>query len=114
MLLCDEIVIFYDKLILHHGREISGTFDVVNTLKIWTDLTQAGLKFTSLCWLIPWLTIIVRMSNYTHCKIWDEITDLYSNFNGATVEVWNGKVISSHTLLGMWLLIHAGIKVNPC
>ena len=23
-------------------------------------------------------------------------------------------VISSQTLLGMWLLIHAGIKVNPC
>ena len=25
----------------------------------------------------------------------------------------NGWVISSHTLLGMWLLIHAGIKVKP-
>ena len=25
-----------------------------------------------------------------------------------------GKVISSHTLLAMWLLIYAGIKVNPC
>ena len=24
----------------------------------------------------------------------------------------NGQVISSHTLLGVWLLIHAGIKVN--
>ena len=24
----------------------------------------------------------------------------------------NGYVISSHTLLGMWLLIHAGIKVT--
>ena len=23
-------------------------------------------------------------------------------------------LISSHALLGMWLLIHAGIKVNPC
>ena len=26
----------------------------------------------------------------------------------------NGLVISSHTLLSMWLLNHAGIKVNPC
>ena len=26
-------------------------------------------------------------------------------------KVWDG--ISSHTLLGMWLLIHAGIKVHP-
>ena len=25
----------------------------------------------------------------------------------------NVKVISSHTLLGAWLLIHAGIKANP-
>ena len=25
----------------------------------------------------------------------------------------NGSVISSHTLLGMRLLIHAGVKVNP-
>ena len=26
----------------------------------------------------------------------------------------NGLVISSHTLLNMWLLVHAVIKVNPC
>ena len=26
---------------------------------------------------------------------------------------WNGYVISSHTLLGMRLPIHAGIKFNP-
>ena len=26
----------------------------------------------------------------------------------------NGWIISSHTLLGMWLLIPAGIKANPC
>ena len=26
----------------------------------------------------------------------------------------NGQIISSHTLLGMRLLIHDGIKVNPC
>ena len=26
----------------------------------------------------------------------------------------NGYVISSHSLLGMWLFIQAGIKVKPC
>ena len=35
-----------------------------------------------------------------------------------TVEVWEWneilEVISSHTLLGMWLFIHAGIGVNSC
>ena len=25
----------------------------------------------------------------------------------------SGKMISSHTLLGLWLSIHAGFKVNP-
>ena len=44
----------------------------------------------------------------------DEITYPIFNLNGATVEVEEWKSISSHTLLGMWLLIHAGIKVNPC
>ena len=44
--------------------------------------------------------------------MWDEINYPFPNFNGYTVEVWEWWVISSHTLLGMWLLIHAGIKVE--
>ena len=28
------------------------------------------------------------MNNYIHYKVWDEITYLFPNFNGATVEVW--------------------------
>ena len=31
----------------------------------------------------------------------------------APLNFGNGEVISSHTLQSMWLLIHAGIKVNP-
>ena len=31
----------------------------------------------------------------------------------APLKFGNGYVISSHPLLGMWLFIHAGIKVNP-
>ena len=38
------------------------------------------------------------MSNYTHHKMWDEITYSFQNFNDAT-----------HTLKGVWLLIHVGI-----
>ena len=30
----------------------------------------------------------LNFSNYIHYKVWDEITYPYSNFNGATVEVW--------------------------
>ena len=47
------------------------------------------------------------ISNYITHKAWDEITLPFPNFNGG-----NEKVISYHTLLVMWLLIHAGIKVN--
>ena len=36
----------------------------------------------------------------------------FPNFNDGIVEFGNGYVISSHTLQGMWLLIHTGIKVN--
>ena len=47
-------------------------------------------------------------------KVWDEITYQFLNFNGRTVEVYEWISNSSHILLGMWLLIHAGIKVKPC
>ena len=48
------------------------------------------------------LTLIPAwVSNHIHYKVWDEIT-------------YYGYVISSHALLGMWLLIHAGIKVKTC
>ena len=43
-------------------------------------------------------------------KVLDEITYLFLNFNGATVEVKVWIVISSSMLPGMWLLIHAVIK----
>ena len=45
------------------------------------------------------------ISDYICYKVWDEITKPFLNFNGATVEL-----ISSHTSLCIWLLIHTGIK----
>ena len=51
---------------------------------------------------MDWLLISGWISNYVHCKI------------GAPLKSKNGKVISSHTLLTMWLLIHAGIEVISC
>ena len=37
-----------------------------------------------------------------------------SIFNGAPLKFGNEYVIASYILLYMWLLIHAGIKVDPC
>ena len=46
-----------------------------------------------------------------HYELWGEITNLSPNLKRATIEAW--ECISDFTLLGMWLFIHASIKVNP-
>ena len=61
------------------------------------------------------LTLIPAwISNYIRYEVWCEITYPCPNFDGTTVEIWNGQAVSSHTLLGVWLLIHVGIQVKPC
>ena len=46
-----------------------------------------------------------------HHKVWDE-NYLYI-LKLQPLEFGN-ELISSHMLLGMWLHIHAGIKIKPC
>ena len=41
-------------------------------------------------------------------NVWDEIIYTFPYFNG-----WSFGVGKYHTWLGMWLLIYAGIKLNP-
>ena len=54
-----------------------------------------------------WLKLIPAwISYYTQYNFWDEIIYPFPKFNGTGMD----KLLSSHTLLGMWLLIHAGIK----
>ena len=50
------------------------------------------------------------ISNNINYKV-DEITYPFPNFN-SEVEVWEWISMSNHTLLDMWLLIHAWIKIN--
>ena len=47
-------------------------------------------------------------------EVWDEITNPFLNSTVVPLRFMNGYVISSNTLPGMQLLIHAGIKVKPC
>ena len=47
------------------------------------------------------------ISNYIHHKVWNEITYPFTNLLPLKFE--NGLVISSHTLLGMLLLIHTSM-----
>ena len=60
------------------------------------------------------LTLIPAwISNHMHNKVWDEITYPFPNFNGGTIEVWVWISNFIPHFINV-LLIHAGIKVNPC
>ena len=56
--------------------------------------------------------IRVWISNYIHQNMWDEITHSFPNFKGAAFKVWEWISNSSHTLVGMWILIHNLIHVS--
>ena len=44
-------------------------------------------------------------------KVWVEIAYPFQIFNCLTVEVWGWINNFTHTLLDLWLLIHAGFKL---
>ena len=77
--------------------------------------TYAATLLSS-CHLWPRLQTLInyRISNHIHYKKWDEITHLFLDFNGATVQLLkfrNGWVISSHIFLGKNYLSMVGIKL---
>ena len=49
------------------------------------------------------------MNNYTHYKVWDEITYPFLDFKDATVEVWEWMLDFIQGFLGVWLTV---IHVN--
>ena len=53
------------------------------------------------------------ISNYIHYKVRDVISYTFPNFNGCTIEVREWKSNLTYILLGIWLHIRAGIKINP-
>ena len=61
----------------------------------------------NICILIRLTEILAWISKDIN-TMWDEITYLFPNFE---VRAWINN--SSHTLLGIWLLIHSVIEVNP-
>ena len=64
---------------------------------LWIPIYQYGLTL-----ITTWI------NNHVHHKVWDEFTYLFP-------APWNfgyGQVISTHTLLDMWLVMHAGIEVS--
>ena len=54
-------------------------------------------------------SISAWISDYIYSGVWDKTTYSFPNFNGANVEVWEWISNFFPHLLGMKLLIHAGI-----
>ena len=54
------------------------------------------------------------ITDYIHYKVCMKLLIHHQTSTVAQLKFGNGLVNSSHTLLGVWLLIHAEIKVNMC
>ena len=101
-------VLFIYLHLVSTSRSISTLMLVDFWLSADTPLTFSLITVALLlAWFNAWTC------NYIHHNVSVEIAYPLPNFNVSTVEVWE-LVISSHTLLGMWILIHVRIKVNPC
>ena len=100
-------------IVLFLNIEISQAYEIT-FLGITPHFTKKLAYLLGLFYKHGLLSIPAWISNYTPSKVWDEITYLIAKFNGPPVKFENRLVISSHTSVGMWLLIHAWIKVNPC
>ena len=60
---------------------------------------------------------------WQYIRSWDNVYCMMTSWHGkvirttdlvAPLKFGNGWAILYHILLGMWLVIHAGIQVNPC
>ena len=56
--------------------------------------------------------VITWISNFVHCKVWEEITYPFHTSTVQPLKFGNGQVISSNTL--QWIITHVGIEVKPC
>ena len=72
-----------------------------------------GLQFTFDEHLLTWIDFNLGMNKYLHAL---HGVKLFIHSHTTTVQplnFGNGYISSSHFLMGMWLLIHTAIKVNP-
>ena len=85
---------------MRDGYEIGG-MSYIHTINCrrWPPCGPWGDQHSGLYIVVAWIPALIN--NYTHYhdyEMWDEFTYPFPNFKG--------KVFSSHTIVGMWLLIH--------
>ena len=111
-------VLFIYLHLVSTSRSISALMLVDFWLSADTPLTFSWITVALLltwfnAWTINYINHNVSVEIAYPLSNFNVSTVIVSNFNVSTDEVWES-VMSSHTLLGMWLLIHVRIKVNPC
>ena len=94
-------------------------FKTTTTNNVWAIRAIISVSYcqrnTTETILLTWVNVNPAwMSNCIHNKAWNEIYYQLPYFSATAVKFANGLIISSHTLMGIWSPIHAGIKVNPC
>ena len=97
---------------------LPSAFIVWHVICVWSCITYQPKYTLALPWGPSYIHALILIqawiSNYTHYIMWDEISDPFQTSTTQPLKFWNGWVISSHILLGMWLLIHVLIKFNTC
>ena len=66
------------------------------------------------CVFVLGVSYIVLYSVFYTVKCWMKLFIISQILTVQQLKFDNGQVISSHTMLGIWLLIHASINVNTC
>ena len=74
---------------------------------IWVNYTRSPFNLQGLTF------IAARISITSQYKVWYEIIIHSQTSAIVPLKLTNELIIPSHTLLGIWLLIHAGIEVDP-
>ena len=62
----------------NHGN--GNSYEGAGNIRNDNDVDERDIDQHALTFILVWI------SNYIHHKLWDEITDPFPNFNGATVE----------------------------
>ena len=88
-----EVWEWISSLILHLTGHVTTNSYWWHQANTWTNVDLSSAKVARCCnkgpLLLTWFKFNPSMiSNYIHYKMWDEITYIFPNFSGATIEVW--------------------------
>ena len=76
-------------------------------------ITTNWLNTIDFIMVATWIHLDISLdNNCIRFEMWDEITNPFPNFTVSPSRFWNGWIISSHILLGVWSHIYARIKIK--